>query len=99
MIERGASVNETNQDGRTPLHWASLSGHTATAVALIERGASVNEKNQFVRTPLCLACYYSRSATALVLLENGAGVNDRNDTGSLPCIGHASIALSMWSCE
>ena len=52
LIERGATVNEKNQNGDTPLHEACYSGHTATAVALIERGASVNEKDQFGWTPL-----------------------------------------------
>jgi ankyrin repeat protein len=52
LIERGASVNEKNQNRETPLHYACYYGHTATAVALIVRGANVNEKNQFGETPM-----------------------------------------------
>ena len=85
LIERGASVNEQDQFGRTPLHEACSSGHTATAVALIERGASVSEKDQNGWTPLYNACVNSRSATAIVLLENGAvGVNDKSTSGNTP---------------
>ena len=39
-------MNEKDLDGSIPLHYACLSGRTATAVALIERGASVSEKIQ-----------------------------------------------------
>jgi ankyrin repeat protein len=69
-------VNEKSRTGRTPLHCACYSGHTATAVALIERGASVNEKDENGWTPLHHACLKrsSRSTTAIVLLENGAGL-------------------------
>ena len=85
LIERGASVNETNQDGDTPLHDACDYGHTATAVALIERGASVNKKDQSGWTPLHDACVYGHTATAIVLLENGAvGVNDKSTYGNAP---------------
>ena len=85
LIERGESVNERDQDGRTPLHRACSYGHTATAVALIERGASVNEKDQNGWTPLCSACLRGHSAIAIVFLENGAvGVNDRSRSGSTP---------------
>ena len=75
-------MNEKNQYGETPLHYACSHGHTATAVALIERGASVNEKSQYGQTPFHFACYSGRSATAIVLLENEAvGLNDRDSDG------------------
>ena len=33
------------QDGRTPLHYAAMIGHTATAALLLEKGADVHAKN------------------------------------------------------
>jgi hypothetical protein len=101
LIERGASVNEKDRIGWTPLHLACRSGHTATAVTLIERGASVNEKSQFGHTPLHETCGNGRSATAIALLENDAvGLNDRDRSGNTPsyyaCIFcTADVALRM----
>ena len=102
LIERGASVNDKDRDGSTPLHFTCLSGHTATVVALIERGASVNEKNQSGETPLHRACYSSHSATAIVLLENGAvGLNNRSGWyGNTPLYPACMyFALPMSFCE
>ena len=78
-------MNEKDQSGKTPLHYACITGKTATAVALIERGGSVNEKDHIGRTPLNRACYHGHSATAIALLENGAvDVNDRGSSGHTP---------------
>ena len=72
LIERGVSVNETDQYGWTPFHHACYSCHTATAVALIERGASVNEKSQD-RWTLLHRAYFNRNS-----VENGTvGVKDK----------------------
>ena len=78
-------MNDKNQFGQSPLHYACLFGHTVTAVALIERGASVDEKDQAGQSPLHYACESGHSDTAIVLLENGAvGLNDRDSDGHTP---------------
>ena len=85
LVDRGVSVNEKDQHGRTPLHFACYSGHTITAVALIKKGANVNEKHQFGWNPLHFACNSGHTATAIVLLENGAvGVNEKDNIGCTP---------------
>ncbi len=40
LAERGADVNRANNDGYTPLHWAS--DDLRVARWLVERGADVN---------------------------------------------------------
>jgi ankyrin repeat protein len=77
-------VNEKHQGGWTPLHYACISGHTATAVALIERGASVNEQNQDEWSTLRIACRSGHTATAVALIERGANVNEKDDDGRTP---------------
>ena len=85
LVDRGVSVNEKDQHGRTPLHFACYSGHTITAVALIKKGANVNEKHQFGWNPLHFACNSGHTATAIVLLDNGDVVlNDRSSSRVTP---------------
>ena len=33
MMDKGADVNASNNDGNTPLHYASVYGHTGVAMA------------------------------------------------------------------
>ena len=42
LIDRGADVNATNEDGNTALIYASKKGHTEIARILIEEGVDVN---------------------------------------------------------
>jgi hypothetical protein len=100
LIERGASVNEKDRYGQTPLHYACSNGHTATAVALIERGASVNEKDRDGWTPLHRACSNGHTVTAVALIERGASVYDTNQLGYNPlylaCIAsHSATAIVL----
>jgi len=39
LIAAGADVNQADNDGWTPLHWAAGEGHTEVAEALIAAGA------------------------------------------------------------
>jgi ankyrin repeat protein len=36
LLLEGASVELRDGDGRTPLHWAALGGHTAAIVCIID---------------------------------------------------------------
>lgn len=45
----------TNDVGDTPLHWASLGGHSEIAALLIKRGAVGDVKNRAGQTPLQVA--------------------------------------------
>ena len=52
LIAAGANVNQQDNNGRTPLHWAAYNGHQAIVQALIDAGANVNQQNYDGRTPL-----------------------------------------------
>ena len=52
LLEKGADVNAKNNDGWTPLHWASENGHEAIVSLLLEKGADVNAKDNDGETPL-----------------------------------------------
>ena len=52
LIENGASLNATNNDGSTALHTAAFFGHPDTVKLLLEYGAEVNVRNAIGGTPL-----------------------------------------------
>ena len=45
LIAAGADVNQQNNDGWTPLHWAAYNGHQEVVQALIAAGANVNQQD------------------------------------------------------
>ncbi len=55
LINEGASVNATDQNGQTPLHLAAKNGHEEVVKALLNKGANVNAKDNDEQTPLNLA--------------------------------------------
>ncbi len=54
LLDRGVSVNQPGQDGRTALHNATL-GNANTVKVLLERGANVNARMEDGATPLLFA--------------------------------------------
>ena len=52
LIERGASVNFTDNEKKTPLHTASRKGFFECSKVLLEKGANVNATDQALWTPL-----------------------------------------------
>ena len=52
LIDNGASLGATNNDGATALHTAAFFGHPDTVKLLLECGAEVNAKNIRGETPL-----------------------------------------------
>ena len=70
LIEKGAPVNFTREDGSTPLHGANY--HAEIALILIQAGADVNATTLKDETPL----HFARKAeVAAALIEAGADVN------------------------
>ena len=51
LLQKGASVNETQRDGSTPLHGAAYFGHELVAGLLLQYGARSDVKNKW-GTPL-----------------------------------------------
>ena len=59
-------------DGQTPLHFASIFGHSAIVQYLLERGAQTKAKDILGSAPLHEACRYGQTAIVQLLLQSGA---------------------------
>jgi len=78
------------QNGFTPLHLATLEGHTDMVALLTERGAVVNCRSLNGLTPLHLAAQEDRVAAAKRLVRHGADT----DPQTLVCDHHSLTANS-----
>jgi ankyrin repeat protein len=62
LLEIGSKLEQTDDDGLTPLSWAAIGNRVETARAMIARGANVNHADKRGYTPLALPPRRSTSA-------------------------------------
>eukprot|EP00386_Alphamonas_edax_P006558 GDKI01021202.1.p1 GENE.GDKI01021202.1~~GDKI01021202.1.p1 ORF type:complete len:566 (-),score=134.32 GDKI01021202.1:471-2168(-) len=84
LLEEGVSVNALNseQEKRTPLHTAMVSGHEHIGRLLLDRGADVNAADWSNTRPLHFGA--GRLDLLDMLLDFGANPNAKNIWGSTP---------------
>lgn len=58
LIENGANLNVKDDEGRLPIHLASLQGWMKIVEQLIIKGPPINAKTNRLETPLYLAADY-----------------------------------------
>lgn len=75
LLDRGALIDATDQDGWTPLHQAAYSGRLPTCRVLLQRGASLLALTNDHSTALHLAARQNQLSVAEMLLEAGARVD------------------------
>lgn len=80
-IKAGASVNDRDRDGWTPLMVAALyNDNPEVTIALLEAGASVNDRNDYGGTPLIYAAQYNSNPEVITaLLKAGADATTKNN--------------------
>jgi len=89
MLQNGADVNQTAEDGRTALHVAATFGNVSVIDWLARAGADVNARDAKGMTPLMTACFERESDAAYGLLEAKADPNLRDAEG-FTALHHAS---------
>ncbi len=72
LVDKGASLNEKDKMGSTPLLLASLTGQKVLAEWLIEKGADVNAMNDLGGTPASVAFREGHRDIADMLIAKGA---------------------------
>lgn len=69
LLEHGADVNESNENGTTALMSAAEEGHTDVVKVLLDRGASRYARDQDGRTALSYAIHYKRRVKIILVRE------------------------------
>jgi uncharacterized protein len=75
------TVNATEADGMTALHWAVRADDLETTQTLIRAGANVSATNRYGITPLSLAATNGNPIITRTLLKAGANVNAAGPDG------------------
>ena len=83
-LDSGVDVNEKNEDGFTPMHYAAQTGYKEITDLLIANGADVNSKDVYERTPLHFAAGYGHKETVELLIAKGADTNAKNNFDATP---------------
>jgi hypothetical protein len=73
-IKLGALINQRDEKGNTPLHWAAKDGHFEAVKYLVEHGAEINAKNKRGDTPLGLAFPLHFKVVRYLIKKGGKGV-------------------------
>lgn len=76
LLNQGASVNASQPDGMTALHWAVFYDDASVTKKLLAAGANAKAKNRYDITPLALACRNGNADIVESLLKAGANPND-----------------------
>lgn len=84
LIEKGADMNATDEDGETPLYSAVRSRERAALPFLLASGSAVGAADEGGHTPLHLAAALGNEAAVRFLIGHKAEVNARDGQGRTP---------------
>ena len=84
IITYALDVNARTKFERTPLHVASICGHTDVAQALLDCGAEIDALDIHKQTPLHLASSNGRAKVVQLLLEHGAALDVQSSIQNTP---------------
>ena len=85
LLRAGAKINNTDDEGFTPLMLAVRRNNIDIAISLIVNGALLNTHDWLLgRTPLILAAFFKRSEIVQALLKKGASANEEDYEGWTP---------------
>jgi len=82
LIDAGADTSAADNEGWTPLDWASDGGHEMVARLLVERGATASAADGW--SPLHWASEGGHEAVARFLIDQGADVSAASKEGWTP---------------
>ncbi|GMI94785.1 K+ transporter 1 [Hibiscus trionum] len=94
LLKKGHSANESDHDGRTPLHIAASKGSENCVLLLLDYGADLNCKDSEGSVPLWEALVGGHDQLAKLLKENGANIN-AGDVGHFACTAAEQNNLNL----
>lgn len=103
LVKQGMDVNQSNQQGQTPLMLASSARNLPVVLSLLENNADPNASDDNDNTPLLLVLSQSKEdpvGIVIVLLEYGAMPNKANNYGWTPLLlsslfGYTDTVLTL----
>ena len=81
LLQSGTNPNCYDENGWTPLHWASVCGHVKVIDMLLSEGAILTAKTTSGLTALHLASWYEKESAVASLLSKGIEVDLVNPNG------------------
>ena len=81
LLEAGGDINGRNDNGETPLYWATVWGQQHSVVILLDHGADPNIADTDGSTPLMNAAYRGPVSIIELLLASGAALETKNKRG------------------
>ena len=84
LIESGETIDGTQADGMTALHWSVYHNHAPTTKLLLQANATVDAKTRYHVTPLSIAARLKHSELVKVLLDKRADPNQELPGGETP---------------
>ena len=84
LINEGVNVNESDEDGATPLMHAIWYDRSEMVRLLVSNGADLSVKDESGRTPLMHAIWFRRTEMAKFLIDNGADLSAKDCFGRTP---------------
>ncbi|KAK9688154.1 Ankyrin repeats (3 copies) [Popillia japonica] len=77
-------VNESDNDGYTPLHRACYGNFIDIVDYLLAKGADISHKTQLQWQPLHSCCHWNSKDCAIRLIQHGADVNATSEGNQTP---------------
>ena len=98
---QGGDINASDHYGRTPLHWAAISGLRELAKSLLVKGAFKEARDDEGNTPLHLASKNGHTEVVELLIVQGAYLKAKNKEGktSLELASKLKLASKKDICE
>jgi tetratricopeptide (TPR) repeat protein len=94
LIDKGASIDATRENGDTALYGAAYDGHYEAVKNLLALGADPNHKSEKGFTPFFIAIYMGHTDIVQLMLEYNAKdfmINDRDALATARYRNHADI--------
>ncbi|XP_071492508.1 uncharacterized protein [Diadema antillarum] len=79
LVEKGAKVDSTNSNLRTPLHSACAQNHSEVVEYLVQKGASLEQRDADYLTALQIAANAESFNVVIALLDRIYNVNSKED--------------------
>lgn len=90
LIKKGASVNERDEDGWSPLMKACENGQVEVVRELVDNGAEIEQRDNSDWTPLMIVSKIGQANVCKYLLEKNADVDAYDENGYNPILLAAS---------